>query len=200
MDRENYIASIAKLLQAYLSRFTEDQERLPVLLRQVAEEDGELTNRKNMVGHLTGSALVVDGQSRVLLIKHNMLQRWLQPGGHLDFEEWPADGSLRELVEETGISKAEHGLKLHRLHDKLGDSLPIDVDSHQIPENWDKGEGPHLHHDFQYVYELSESADKLNLQEEEVSQFRWLPLQELLGGTYGVRLQRVAGKILTLSR
>ena len=196
----NYIESIARLLQDYLKHWSEDQPRLEVLLKQVEEEDRELTNRKNMVGHLTGSALVVDDQNRVLLIKHNMLKRWLQPGGHLDFEEWPADGSLRELVEETGITVDGHGLKLHRLHGKFGEGLPIDVDSHKIPENPGKGEGPHLHHDFQYVYELSEGAHKLNLQEEEVSQFRWLPLEELLSGAYGVRLQRVAGKILTFSR
>ena len=52
--------------------------------------------------HVTSSAVVV-GRRGVLLHRHRRLRRWLQPGGHLDPGELPADGALRECEEETGL-------------------------------------------------------------------------------------------------
>jgi 8-oxo-dGTP pyrophosphatase MutT (NUDIX family) len=47
--------------------------------------------------HVTGSAVVVStDRRRVLLHKHKRLGMWLQPGGHIDPDELPWDGSLRE--------------------------------------------------------------------------------------------------------
>ena len=57
------------------------------------------------VGHLTGSAAVVDPSSRhVLLLFHAKVRRWLQPGGHADGDADLAHVALREAEEETGIS------------------------------------------------------------------------------------------------
>lgn len=53
--------------------------------------------------HVTGSAIVHDGAGCVLLHRHRRLRRWLQPGGHLDPGEHPADAARREAAEETGV-------------------------------------------------------------------------------------------------
>jgi 8-oxo-dGTP pyrophosphatase MutT (NUDIX family) len=34
---------------------------------------------------------------------HKRLNMWLQPGGHIDAGETPAEGALREAREETGL-------------------------------------------------------------------------------------------------
>jgi 8-oxo-dGTP pyrophosphatase MutT (NUDIX family) len=52
--------------------------------------------------HVTGSAVVV-GPRGVILIKHKSLAIWLQPGGHVEPDETPWDGALREAREETGL-------------------------------------------------------------------------------------------------
>jgi 8-oxo-dGTP pyrophosphatase MutT (NUDIX family) len=52
--------------------------------------------------HVTASAIVV-GPRGVVLHLHKRLGVWLQPGGHIDAGEGPADAALRETYEETGL-------------------------------------------------------------------------------------------------
>ncbi|HUR76610.1 MAG TPA: NUDIX domain-containing protein [Acidimicrobiales bacterium] len=52
--------------------------------------------------HITGSALIV-GPRGVILHKHRKLGIWLQPGGHLEMGETPAEAAAREATEETGL-------------------------------------------------------------------------------------------------
>ena len=56
-------------------------------------------------GHLATNAWVFDaGGERLLLVRHRTLG-WVNPGGHLDVGELPADGAARELAEETGLAE-----------------------------------------------------------------------------------------------
>ena len=52
--------------------------------------------------HVTASAVVL-GTRGTLLHRHKRLGLWMQPGGHLDPGEEPADAALREVREETGL-------------------------------------------------------------------------------------------------
>src|ERR1019366_9544713 len=96
-----YLSKIDQLFRRYLAAYPQEADRLTVLARQLGQPDDKLNDRKNMIGHLTASALVMDKQGNCLLIYHRFLKRWLQPGGHLDVEEMPQAGALRELKEET---------------------------------------------------------------------------------------------------
>jgi 8-oxo-dGTP pyrophosphatase MutT (NUDIX family) len=69
-------------------------EELPRLERPF-EEDADPV-------HITGSALIV-GPRGVILHKHRRLGLWLQPGGHIDAGETPAEAAARESAEETGL-------------------------------------------------------------------------------------------------
>ena len=84
--------------------------------------------------HVTGSAIVLDGEGRVLLHRHKRLGIWLQPGGHLDPGESPADAAVRETLEETGLA-AVHADDPPRL---------LHVDVHEGPRG-------HLHLDLRYL-------------------------------------------------
>ncbi len=55
--------------------------------------------------HVTASAIVV-GQRGVILHRHRLLHRWLQPGGHIEPGESPEVAVVRECVEETGLPVA----------------------------------------------------------------------------------------------
>jgi 8-oxo-dGTP pyrophosphatase MutT (NUDIX family) len=51
----------------------------------------------------TVAVFVVD-QSRVLLLFHRRLRKWLPPGGHIEPNELPDDAAVREVREETGVA------------------------------------------------------------------------------------------------
>lgn len=83
--------------------------------------------------HVTSSAIVV-GRRGVVLHVHKRLGLWLQPGGHIDEGEDPADAAVRESQEELGLAVA---------HPHDGPQL-IHVDVHPGPRG-------HRHFDLRYV-------------------------------------------------
>ena len=83
--------------------------------------------------HVTASAIVV-GDRGVVLHRHRRLLRWMQPGGHLDPGETPAEAVIRECVEETGLEVA---------HPTSGPRM-IHVDVHLAALN-------HVHLDLRYL-------------------------------------------------
>jgi 8-oxo-dGTP pyrophosphatase MutT (NUDIX family) len=84
--------------------------------------------------HVTGSAIVVSPRGVVLHL-HKRMQRWFQPGGHIDPGETPAEGALREAVEETGLPGLRHPLDGPHL---------VHVDAHDGPKG-------HFHLDTRYL-------------------------------------------------
>lgn len=118
-------------------------------------------------GHVTASAVVLTPNARsVLLVYHERLERWLQPGGHIE----PTDRSVveaarREVLEETGVAV-----------DVLDPPL-VSVDVHHIPAA--RGEPPHLHHDFMFRFKLDARVEPV-----ERAKSVWCPLSQL--DRYGV--------------
>jgi 8-oxo-dGTP pyrophosphatase MutT (NUDIX family) len=88
--------------------------------------------------HVTASAIVV-GPRGVVLHKHKRLGLWLQPGGHVDENETPADAAVRESVEETGLPVAH-----------AGRASIIHVDVHPGPRG-------HTHFDVRYLLEAPDA-------------------------------------------
>ena len=101
-------------------------------------------SRATLPGHITGSAIVLDpALERVLVIWHERLGRWLQPGGHTEpDDESPLGTALRELAEETGMDVGS-----------LAPGPLVHVDVHDIPP---KGSEPaHRHHDFRFAFTVA---------------------------------------------
>ena len=120
-------------------------------------------------GHLTASAMVLtrDGE-RVLLLFHEKLRRWLQPGGHAEPGETQGEAiALREALEETGLAN----LALHPDAPR-----PLDVDVHDIPARGD--EPPHEHLDLRYLVTADDSA-ALQPAAGETTRVRWFSWDEL---------------------
>ncbi|PZP31663.1 MAG: NUDIX hydrolase [Roseateles depolymerans] len=174
-------------LQRYLSRFPDEAPGLAALRRQLAEP-GDAFARQNMVGHITTSALVWDAASDALLmIHHQALDRWLQPGGHHEGQDGLLASAAREAREETGVGA------LTPWPWAGAAELPLDIDTHAIPARPAKGESAHVHHDFIYLF--SASADTpLAPQWAEVKGARWMPRAEF-AALPEARFARLAGKL-----
>lgn len=84
--------------------------------------------------HVTGSAIVV-GRRGVVLHRHKLMGRWLQPGGHLEPWERPWEAAARETSEETGLQPRHAG----------GGPRLVHVDVHRGP--WG-----HVHLDLRYLF------------------------------------------------
>src|ERR1044072_3694875 len=121
-------------------------------------------SRRTASGHLTASAVLADQSlTHVLLIWHEKLQRWLQPGGHCEetVDRTTQSAALRELLEETEIDPSA----VSSLHDG-----PFDLDIHSIPAS--NGEDEHLHYDLRYAFILKNSPDS--------TRFQWRPITEVI--------------------
>jgi 8-oxo-dGTP pyrophosphatase MutT (NUDIX family) len=174
-------------LRAALRRHAPADERESADLARIVRFVGEAPDpfdRANPRAHLTGSAFVIaaDG-SRVLLLHHRKLRRWLQPGGHADPGERTGEGvALREAREETGIE----GLELHPRAPR-----PLDVDVHDIPA---RGEDPpHQHLDLRYLVVAPPGA-ALAPSAREARVTRWFTWDELPGLDLDPGLVRGLGK------
>ncbi|SNT41127.1 NUDIX domain-containing protein [Asanoa hainanensis] len=53
--------------------------------------------------HFTAAAIILDDRDRVLLVSHHKIGLWIYPGGHLEADEDPVEGVVREVREETGL-------------------------------------------------------------------------------------------------
>ena len=162
--------SLLNDLADYARIFPAEQAAAEVIVRFLEAEPFPFS-RSAAAAHITGSAFVLDRQGgALLLIHHRALNRWLQPGGHVDDGEDAATAALREAAEETGLS----GL---RLLPWRGGLLPIDIDSHAIPANPRKGEAAHVHHDIRYLIQADTTA--LTPDQTETLGARWAPVSEL---------------------
>ncbi len=118
--------------------------------------------RSCLPGHLTASAWVVDQpRQHTLLMHHRKLDRWLQPGGHVDGEHDLLASALREAREETGLQQ-------------LAPVSPeiFDVDCHWIPER--KAEPGHWHFDVRFLIE-ADPEERLTVTSES-KELRWVKL------------------------
>ena len=149
----------------YLAIFPEEESFFSLLIEQIQLNE-DTFSRKNFRGHITASGLVISSNKKVLAIFHNKLQKYLQPGGHIEnTDESLEDSAQREVFEEAGLN----AIKLHPWHSKT--RSPILIDTHPIPENMNKQEDAHYHHDFMFIFS-TENID-ISLDQNEVSDFKW---------------------------
>ncbi len=143
------------------------------------------------VGHITASAAIIEPESRrTLLHYHKRLGRWLQVGGHAEYETDFAQVALREAREETGLPDLQHW-------PPDAAPAPIDYDVHTIPQS---GDAPkHLHLDFRYVL-ATRQPEALAPIAGESTRFRWLSSADVrdLGAAIDGSLRRLLGKAFAL--
>lgn len=121
--------------------------------------------RSLAVGHLTGSAWVVDrAGTAALLTHHRKLDKWLQPGGHADGDSDLRAVALREAVEESGLAEIV-----------VASDAIYDVDVHRIPARANEPEHDHFDVRFAFFASLADTP----VASAESHAVAWISLNEI---------------------
>ena len=134
-------------------------------LRQFVAAHADCFERSLLIGHITGSAWVIDyAHLSALLTHHRKLDKWLQPGGHADGDPDILRVAMREAREESGLTEirpVSYGI--------------FDIDIHAIPARGSEPE--HLHYDVRFLLEADRNAPLA--MSEEFRSLAWVPLDAI---------------------
>jgi 8-oxo-dGTP pyrophosphatase MutT (NUDIX family) len=156
-------------LRALLTRvvpYDAEEARHRERMLALCEVEGDPCEREHFVpGHFTASAFILSPErDALLLIHHQKLERWLQPGGHVE----PGDQDLlaaarREALEEVGIADLS-----------LLSPAPFDLDVHAIPA---RGDQPaHAHFDVRFLFRAPSLSARAA---SDANAVRWVALDAL---------------------
>lgn len=169
-----YKKYILETLEKYKKYFKSEEKRFELLEKQL-ENNENLWTRKNFNWHLTASAYIFDKSMQNFVVIHNInLDKWLVPGWHWEEWDWEMQNTAkREAMEETWLSQ----LKLCFWHNQ-NEMIPIDIDTHYIPENKKKDERQHFHHDFRYIFIYDWDFSEINIEAQEIKWFQILNIND----------------------
>ena len=145
--------------------FTEEEAIFTKEIIQFVKENPACFERSLLIGHVTGSAWIVDkSRTYTLLTHHRKLDKWFQTGGHCDGDSDVLAVALKEAQEETGLQ-----------HISVISPAIFDIDIHEIPER--KGIPAHLHYDVRFLFEADK--DEPIIVSEESNDLAWVKLSEV---------------------
>ena len=168
---------IKKIINQYLKFFPNEKEQLNQLndfIKKSEERGDDIFNSQNTIGHITASGYIYSiKDKKMLLLEHKKLKRLLQPGGHVE----KTDKSIlhtaqREIYEETGLKN------LQILGIDIDNNIPIDINTHYIPENIKTNMPCHYHHDFRYLFIVDEIKN-VQIDENESKDYQWVCVEKL---------------------
>ena len=114
------------------------------------------------------SAIVINPvNKKILLVKHNVFNKWVQPGGHIEQNETPEDAAIRETYEETSIKIKLLGERFPRSTDYI---RPLSIQKNERNEV--------IHVDFFYIG-IPEGSHKPIPDINEVKEAKWFTRSEL---------------------
>ncbi|MCF6225188.1 MAG: NUDIX hydrolase [Xanthomonadales bacterium] len=135
------------------------------------DEQDDFWQADNGRSHLTASCWILSPSlDAILLLHHRKLNRWLQPGGHIEAHDnsW-LEAALREACEETGIENFQ----------QLVPGI-FDFDIHTIPA---RGSVPeHQHYDARFLLQAEKSEIHFSDESNDLQWFSPDKAASLIGG------------------
>ncbi len=178
MDRRSHLEN---LLTAHRPHDATEATHLELMREEIGSGNEAFDRGRFEPGHFTASGFVLAPEGDALLmIFHKKLQRWLQPGGHVD----PADTGIaqaawREVAEESGLE--DHAYVTPTI---------FDVDVHNIPPS--SSEPEHQHLDVRFLFRAGSSQLVAG---SGVTRARWISQAELASTTPSASMCRILNKL-----
>ncbi len=169
------------LLHDYAARFPDEINTVTRFIAFVREYE-DCFERSLDVGHITGSAWVVNrAGTHTLLTHHRKLNIWLQLGGHVDGDPHVLRAATREAIEESGIP----------VYAPVRETI-FDLDIHSIPARGEIAE--HFHYDVRFALQ---AASKDYVVSDESHDLQWVEIENLEAYTTEESMLRMRQKWLT---
>ena len=176
-------------LQILLDEYTPEgqQERSDLnIFKKAAENEVNLT--RESLGHFTASAIVVnESHDKILGIFHKIYQSWGWMGGHADGESDLLAVALREVQEESGLTKL-----------KVLQDFPISIENATVAPHIHRSRGyvsAHLHLNVTFLFEASEK-EALKLNKDETEGLAWIPMSDFVEKSTEPEMKIIYKKII----
>ena len=152
-------------------------------ITEFVHENPDCFERSLLIGHVTGSAWIVDKSRQfTLLTHHRKLDKWFQTGGHCDGDSDVLNVAMKEAMEETGLTDIQ----------AISPNI-FDIDIHEIPER--KGVPTHLHYDVRFLLE-ADMNEPLIISSES-SDLAWIELSKVSQLNDSQSIMRMVDKLLS---
>ena len=154
--------------------FNEQEELDKDVILRFLEQHEDAFLREDLIAHMTASAWVVnERRDRVLMVYHRIYDSWSWTGGHADGERDLLSVALREVTEETGVTR------VRPVSGEIFSLETVTVDGHEkrgayVPS--------HLHLNVTYLLE-ADDAEPLRICEDENKGVAWFGLDEALAAS-----------------
>ena len=154
---------ILESIERYIP-FNDQEERDRVLILCALREEKNIFSRENEAMHMTASAWVTnETQDRVLMAYHNLYDSWSWLGGHADGECDLLSVALREVCEESGITRVRPA------SEEIFSLEILTVDGHEKRGRYVPS---HLHLNVTYLL-IADEDDVLRIKPDENSGVKW---------------------------
>ena len=158
-----------------------------LMLRYLALFPDDILTRENPMAHITASAWVVTPKrDKVLMVYHKIYDSWSWTGGHADGERDLLQVALREVSEETGLTK------LRPVTEEIWSLEILSVAPHVR-----RGEfvSAHLHLNVTYLIEAEEN-EALCVNPDENSGVGWFDADEVIARSSEPEMQVIYRKLM----
>lgn len=154
--------------------WNEQEERDKEQILSSLREQERIFFRDNVQAHMTASAWITNPQrTKILMAYHNIYDSWSWLGGHADGETDLLAVALREVQEESGITKVKPVM------DTIYSLEVLTVDGHVKKGKYVSS---HLHLNLTYLVEASEE-ELLQMKPDENSGVAWFELEEAVAAS-----------------
>ena len=163
---------IAKHIEAYEPENEQEEVDKAVILDVLARDEGAFD--RSALAHMACSIWVVSPDcAQTLLVYHNIYDSWSWIGGHADGERDLAAVALRELQEETGVSRA----RLVPL--PAGNIYSLEVLTVDGHEKRGRYVGSHLHLNVTYLA-VGSPDEPIRVKPDENSGVKWVAVRDAI--------------------